>query len=171
MSRIKPGEKVPQNWFKPLDEEIWPGGNLSGPEFYMVIVFRGVQCSHCKKQLIDFNSRMKEFYQRNIEVIAVSADTKERAERAKNDWGLTNLRIGYALSLEDARKMGLYISEANKDSEMPKFSEPGIFLIKPEQTLFAVWLASYPFARPQIDELLRCIDFSVERNQAPRGMA
>ena len=65
--------------------------------------------------------------------------------------------------------MGLYISEANKDVEMPQFSEPGIFLIKPDQTLFATWVASYPFARPQIDQVLRCIDFAVEGSRLPRG--
>ena len=169
MSRIRPGEPVPQNWFKTLDKKSWPEGNFDEPEFYMVVVFRGVQCSHCKQQLVELNSQLTEFHQRNVEVIAVSADTEERGERAINEWDLSELRIGYDLSLAYARKMGLYISEANKDVEMPQFSEPGIFLIKPDQTLFAAWVASYPFARPQIDQVLRCIDFAVEGSLLPRG--
>ncbi len=106
----------------------------------MVVVFRGVQCSHCKQQLVELDSQLAAFHQRNVEVIAISADTEERGERAMNEWDLSDLRIGYDLSLADARKMGLYISEANKDAEMPQFSEPGIFLIKPDQTLFATWV-------------------------------
>jgi hypothetical protein len=49
MSRIRPGEPVPQNWFKTLDKKSWPEGIFDEPEFYMVVVFRGVQCSHCKQ--------------------------------------------------------------------------------------------------------------------------
>ena len=109
------------------------------------------------------------FEDRKVEVIAVSADNKERAQRAIDEWPLTRLRLGYNLSLDAARKLGLYISSATKEVEMPLFTEPGMFLIAPDQTLFATWISSYPLARPQLDEIIRGIDFIVDNNRPPRG--
>ena len=79
------------------------------------------------------------------------------------------MRLGYNLSLDAARKLGLYISSATKEVEMPLFTEPGIFLIAPDQTLFATWISSYPLVRPQLDEIIRGIDFIVDNNRPPRG--
>ena len=57
------------------------------------------------------------------------------------------------------------------DSEMPVFTEPGLFLIKPDQTLFAAWISSFPHARPDFSEILRSIDFVKENQVPPRGIA
>lgn len=169
MSRILPGEKIPENMFETLDGSPWPLAELSTPKFYLLVVYRGVQCSYCKKQIVEINEKLSSLQERNVEVIAISADSEERARQARNEWDLNQLRLGYNLSIDAARKMGLYISSATRDAEMSTFSEPGLFLIAPDQTLFASWISSYPFARPHMNEIIHGIDFIVENKRPPRG--
>lgn len=169
MSRIVPTEKLPLQMFDTLDGKAWPIETKVKPIFYLIVVYRGVQCSYCKNQLIELQQKLPQFMTRNVEVIALSTDSEERAQQAADNWQLKKLRLGYNLSIEAARKLGLYISSARRENEMPYFSEPGIFLVEPEQTLFATWLASYPFARTQLDEIIRCIDLIVEKNLPVRG--
>ena len=44
--------------------------------------------------------------QKGVGVIALSTDNEERANRAKTDWGLPRLRLGYGLSLDLGARMG-----------------------------------------------------------------
>jgi hypothetical protein len=78
--------------------------------------------------------------------------------------------VGYNFSTEEARTLGLYISKGIKE-EPDTFIEPGLFLIKPDQTLYAVSLQSMPFARPEFDAILKAIDFVVEKDYPARGEA
>jgi len=169
MLRILPGEKIPANMFETLDGHDWPGAEFTAPRFRLLVVYRGVQCSYCRKQLIELNAKMPALAERNVSVIAVSADSKARAQQAVDEWRLDRLRLGFNLSIEAARRMGLYISAASREAEMPYFSEPGLFLIAPDQTLFASWISSYPFARPHLDEIVEGIDFILENKRPPRG--
>lgn len=49
------------------------------------------------------------------------------------------------------------------------FAEPGIFLIKPDQTLYFASIQTMPFARPRFDEILKAIEFVVGREYPARG--
>jgi hypothetical protein len=98
-------------------------------------------------------------------------DSRERAEKAKTEWGLANLRIGYELALSGARDWDLFISRAIRDGEPPEFNEPGLFLTKPDGTLFFASRGSAPWARPPFDQLLRGIDVAMERKMPARGEA
>ena len=65
--------------------------------------------------------------------------------------------------------MGLVFSSAIKDSEPARFSEPGLFLIQPNQAMFFESIQSMPWGRPQIDDLLGAIDFVLENDYPARG--
>ena len=172
--RILPGQAFVTDFCSTLDGEPWAApSSATSPllQFHLLIIYRGVQCSHCKKQLIEFESRIGEFSQRNVSVFAASADTQQRALQAASEWNLKQLRLGYSLELGAIQRAGAFISQANKPTEMPQFSEPAVFLIKPDLTLFAAWISSFPFARPKVDDLLQCIDFVVENSILPRGTA
>ena len=169
MSRIVPLQKLPGNMFTALDAKPWPLDQVNKPNFYLIVSYRGVQCSFCKTQIMELEQKLSLFIDRNVEVIAVSADNQERAQKAVEDWSLAKLRLGFDLSFDAAKTLGLYISSATKEVEMPRFTEPGIFLIAPNQTLFASWISSFPFARPPLDEIIRCIDFVIEHKRGPRG--
>lgn len=117
-----------------------------------------------------------EFAQRGVEVVAVSSDTRERAEQTRNDWGLKALPVGYGLSIDSAREWGLYVSTSRGKTstgvmEPELFSEPGLFLVRPDQTLYAASYATMPFARPHFSELLKALDFIIANDYPARGEA
>ena len=53
--------------------------------------------------------------------------------------------------------------------EPPLFSEPGLFLIRPDGTLYFGTVQTMPFARPTIPEIMGAIDFVIEKKYPARG--
>ena len=104
----------------------------------------------------------------------MSSDPAERAERAKQEWKLPNLRLGYGLDLVVARRWGLYIStgrgvtSAGVD-EPALFSEPGLFLVKPDRTLYFASVQTMPFARPHFADILAALDYVIAKDYPARG--
>ena len=84
------------------------------PQHFTLIVFhRGLHCPICRAQLKDLEAKLGAFTTRGVSVVATSSDAKDRGGRAKADWGLANLRVGYGLDLSVARSWGLYISSGH----------------------------------------------------------
>jgi alkyl hydroperoxide reductase subunit AhpC len=119
--------------------------------------------------LRSLEARLDDFRSRGVEVIAISGDTQERAERAKEEWGLENLRIGYGQSVESVREWGLFLSRAIKESEPDLFAEPGVFLVRPDGTVHYESIQSMPFGRPSFQEMLGAIDFVLQNDYPARG--
>jgi hypothetical protein len=85
-----------------------------------------------------------------------------------------DLRVGYGLNLSDAREWGLFVSASRGKTsigieEPALFSEPGVFLIKPDQTIYYISVQSMPFVRPNFAELVQAFDFIVKNNYPARG--
>jgi peroxiredoxin len=117
---------------------------------------------------------LADFAQRGVNVVAVSSDIAERAERARQEWKLPNLRLGYGLDLALARAWGLYISTSRGKTstgvdEPSLFSEPGLFLVRPDRTLYFASVQTMPFARPHFTDILTAIDFVTAKNYPARG--
>ena len=56
--------------------------------------------------------------------------------------------------------------------EEPKlFAEPGLFLVKPDQTLYWASISTMPFARPHFNDIAGAIDFALSKNYPARGEA
>jgi peroxiredoxin len=148
---------------------------VEAPEnFTLVLFYRGFHCPICRTQLKDLESKLPEFEKRGVSVVAVSSDTQERAEKTKLDWQLPNLRIGYGLDLKAARAWGLYVSAGRGTTsigveEPARFSEPGLYLIRPDGTIYFASVQSMPFARPHFADLLGAIDFVVAKSYPARG--
>ncbi len=90
--------------------------------------------------------------------------------------GLERVRIGYGLPVEGAREWGLFISTGRGMTsvgveEPDRFSEPGLFLVKPDGTLYWEAVQSMPFARPHFDEVLKAVEFVREKDYPARGEA
>ena len=177
MSDITP--LVPRQPVPSLAVRLAGGGKFDlateNPEMFTLVVFyRGLHCPQCRKQLTDLEAKLPEFEKRGVSVVAISPDTAERAERTKPEWGLKNLRIGYGLDLHTARAFGLWISTSRGKTsagieETSLFNEPGIFLIKPDRTLYCASVQTMPFARPHFDDLIAALDFIREKNYPARG--
>jgi peroxiredoxin len=142
--------------------------------FTLVVFYRGLHCPQCRKQLTDLEAKLPEIEKRGVSVVAISADSPERGEKTKAEWNLPNLRIGYGLDLRTARAFGLWISAGRGKTsaginETTLFTEPGLFLIKPDGTLFCASVQTMPWARPHFADLISALDFVIEKNYPARG--
>ena len=168
---VKPRQPTPPLEVRMLDGTTWRLGDAKPATFEMIVVYRGLHCPICKTYLGELEAKLPEFSKRGVDVIAVSTDSRERAERAKLEWALNSLRVGCELSIANAREWELFISRAIRDGEPPEFSEPGLFLIRPDGTLFFASRGSAPWGRPPLDQMLRGIDVATERKMPARGEA
>lgn len=141
----------------------------SGDPFTMVVFYRGLHCPICKGYLGGLEAQLGAFTSRGVEVVALSTDDEERATKAKADWGLDSLAVGYGVSLAKAREWGLYVSTARNEKEPAHFAEPAIYLIRPNGELYFAAVQSMPFARPRFEDILPALDFVVKNDYPGRG--
>ncbi|MFZ9245113.1 MAG: peroxiredoxin-like family protein, partial [Burkholderiaceae bacterium] len=149
-------------------------GENPGQRFDLIVVYRGLHCPICAKYLIELERLVPEFQSRGVEVLALSSDTAERAKAMADKIDATHLRIGYGLSLQTARQWGLYISTSRGQTsigieEPALFSEPGVFIVRPDGTLYYGSTQTMPFARPSFQDLLGAIDFAIAKDYPARG--
>jgi peroxiredoxin len=168
---LMPNKPVPA-----LDVALVGGGRFKlsaqRPETFSLIVFyRGYHCPICKSYLSSLRDQLDAFARLGVLAVAVSTDDAERAEKAKAEWALGALPVGYGLSIEDGRAFGLYISRAIGPHEPALFIEPGLFLVRPDGTLYAAAVQTMPFARPSFAEIASAVDFVTKRNYPARGEA
>lgn len=168
---IKPRTKVPT-----LDLPIIGGGQFDlaarRPQYFSMLVFyRGLHCPICKTYVRDLDRKLEDFAKRGVEVVAISTDTQQRAEQSRNDWSIEHLAIAYGLSIDQARQWGLFISSSIKPDEPSLFAEPGLFLVRPDGTLYCSSVQTMPFARPSFADVLQAVAFVAEKNYPARGEA
>lgn len=176
MGTLTPRKPTPDLEVETVDGGAWRLADRTPEHFTMIVAYRGLHCPICKTYLRDLDRNYEEFKKRGIETIVVSTDEKDRAETTKKDWGLENLPIGYGMSIETARDWGLFISTGKGKTsagveEPAKFNEPGLFLVRPDKTLYAASFATMPFARPHFKEVLGAVDFIIDKDYPARGEA
>ena len=174
--RLIPRQPVPQLEFDLLGGGRWSLAAAQPERFTMLVFYRGLHCPICRRYTSELNGLIEEFEKRGVASVTVSNDSQERAHQAKENWGLTRLAVGYGLPVEESRKWGLYVSSGRGPTsagieEPALFAEPGLFLVKPDRTLFWASIATMPFARPHFPEILQAIDFVVSKNYPARGEA
>jgi peroxiredoxin len=135
----------------------------------MLVVYRGKHCPLCKKYFKTLDGILGELGAASVTVLAASADPKEKAEAdvASEGW---RFPVGYGLSMEQMRALGLYISEPRSPQETDRpFAEPGLFVINPEGRVQIADISNAPFARPDLTGILNGIKLIKERNYPIRG--
>ena len=168
---LKPRNKVPALDLPTVDGGRFDLGAKQPQTFTMLVFYRGLHCPICKGYIGDLDRKLDDFAGRGVEAVAISADTRERAEQTKRDWGIERLPIAYDLGIDQARDWGLYISSSIKEEEPPLFSEPGLFLIRPDGTLYCASIQTMPFARPSFADVLQAVSFVTEKDYPARGEA
>ncbi|MBL8405304.1 MAG: AhpC/TSA family protein [Dechloromonas sp.] len=149
-------------------------GAHPGERFDLIVFYRGLHCPICAKYLMELERLAPEFNKRGVQVIAVSSDDQERGLAMADKVHATALQFGYGLTMASARQWGLYISESRGKTsigleEPALFSEPGVFLVRPDGTLYYGAVQTMPFARPQFADLLGAIDFVIANDYPARG--
>ena len=149
-------------------------GATPATTFDMVVFYRGLHCPICAKYLMELERLMPEFEKRGVQVVAVSSDNAERGQAMADKIKALYLRVGYQLSLQSARQWCLYISASRGQTsigieEPALFSEPGVFIVRPDGSLYYGSTQTMPFARPQFQDLLGAVDFAVAKDYPARG--
>ena len=169
-----PRQAVPPLYVGLAGDGAFDLGSEMPANFTLLVFYRGLHCPICKTQLKELEAKLDEFNKRGVAVVAVSSDTKERATQTREAWGLTRLRIGYGLDLAAARRWGLFISSGRGMTstgveEPARFSEPALYLIRPDGTLYFGSVQTMPFARPHFSDILAAIDYVLKNNYPARG--
>lgn len=142
----------------------------ASPEnFQIIVVYRGLHCPKCKTQLQAIESMVPDIRADGHDIIALSMDDEERATKARREWNLKELPVAHSLELLDARSLGLFISDSISEAEPRKFAEPGIFVVRPDGTLYAQMVQNTPFGRPDMADLLTGLNYAVENDYPTRG--
>jgi peroxiredoxin len=144
------------------------------PTFAMLVFYRGLHCPLCAKYLLELEKLHDDFVQRGVMPLAISSDTQERAAEMAQKVNAQKLRFAWGLPLVTARQWGLTISTSRGKTsigidEPALFSEPGLFLVRPDGTLYWGTTQTMPFARPHFDEILGALDFVAKNDYPARG--
>ena len=116
-NKLAAGDKFPKINVKTLNgEEITLGVPKNGATWQMVVVYRGKHCPLCTKYLAAIAEMKEAFLDTGVDIVAVSADTEEKAKaQAQDKLGLT-FDVGYDLSIEQMQELGVYISNPRSQS-------------------------------------------------------
>jgi peroxiredoxin len=174
MTPLIPRQSVPA-----LDLPLIGGGRYTlgaapGEQFDLLVFYRGLHCPLCAKYLLELERLGEEYARRGVAIVAISNDGEDRARQMADKVKAERVKFAYDLSLQDARKWGLYLSAGRGKTsigieEPALFSEPGVFLVKPDGTLYYGAVQTMPFSRPPFQDLLLAIDFAIDKNYPARG--
>lgn len=149
-------------------------GAQPGEKFDLLVFYRGLHCPICAKYLMELERLTPDFASRGVQVVAISSDDAERAQQMATKVQAKTVKFGFGMSLKSAREWGLYISRSRGQTsigiEEPNlFSEPGVFIVRPDGTMYYGAVQTMPFARPQFQDLIGAIDFAIAKDYPARG--
>jgi len=141
----------------------------SNGQWFLLVVYRGKHCGRCKKYLNKLESMQGDWHKAGFDILAVSADSTEKANSDQKEFGWT-FDMACGLSEPDMTKLGLYISDPlTPDETDRRFAEPGIFCIRPDNTVQIAAISNGPSARPDLEELLDGMIFTIDNGKPARG--
>ena len=141
----------------------------SPENFTMVLFYRGHHCPVCKGYLGTLVSLLDDFEKAGFSVVVASMNDEALAQQSVDEWDIGKLRVAYGVTMEDAKSWGLWVSKAFKDVEADFFTEPGLFWIKPDGSLYLVDISNMPWARPDLGNLLSKVPYALEHKYPARG--
>ena len=168
---LMPRQKTPDLNLPTLDHGAFDLASETSERGTVICFYRGLHCPICANYLTEFEKKVDDFAARGVGAIAVSSDGEERARAMADKIGAKSLRFAYDMSLPKAREWGLYISTSRGKTsigieEPALFSEPGVFLVKPDGSLYFASVQTMPFVWPHFQEMVGALDF-VQKNDYP----
>lgn len=173
MNVLKPRQPVPALEVETLNGA-WSLTAQNPENFTMIVFYRGLHCPICSKYIGELDKLAGEFAKMGVSTLVLSEDQRDRAEQARDDWGLGNLEIGYGVTAEQSREWGLHRSAGRGLTsigieEPAKFNEPGLFIVRADNSLYWAQISTMPFARPHFREILGGLKFALEKDYPARG--
>ncbi|ROV62223.1 AhpC/TSA family protein [Vibrio ponticus] len=128
-------------------------------DWRLVVIYRGKHCPLCTRYLNELETLQTEFKNIGVDVIAVSADSKEQLQQHMEKLHVS-FPIAYGLNFEQMKSLGLYVSSPRSEQETDHlFAEPGLFVVNEQGQVQVVDISNAPFARPDLKTLLAGIEF------------
>jgi peroxiredoxin len=169
MSSVKPGQVAPALSLPTVKDGAFDLHKRSPEKFTIVVFYRGKHCPICLQYLQEIQEHSESFKQNGMEVVAISMDGKEKAQETAEK-ASASFPIVHGLTVEMAREWGLYMSSAIPGSPEPDvFSEAGLFVMRPDHTVFMAQVQSAPFTRPNIEQLIGGLKFAGDNGYPSRG--
>jgi peroxiredoxin len=170
---VTPGSKLQGGSdFPTLSVPKTGGGELKlggAGRWQAVVIYRGKHCPLCRRYLKTLDNLLNDFHEADIDVVVASADPKEKAESmaAEEGW---RFPLGYGLTLDQARTLGLYLSDPRSPQETDRpFAEPGLFVVNADGKVQVVDISNAPYSRPDLAGLLSGIKNTRAKNNPIRG--
>lgn len=170
-NRLTPCLPVPSLEVKTLAGVDWRLDGRRPAHLTMIVFYRGFHCPMSKAYLKELDATWEHLVLRGIDAIAISSDDYRHAKRSQEEWILAHVPIGYGLTAETARAWGLYISKGAGPGEPDEFAEPGMFLVRPDKTLYACQISSMLFVPPRVRDILAALEVIRKYNVPARGKA
>lgn len=169
-----PRQKTPNLTLSTLDGTKFDLASENSARGTVICFYRGLHCPICANYLKELEKRVGDFAERGVTCIAVSSDGEARTRDMAEKIDAKDLRFGYDLPLSVARDWGLYISTSRGKTsigieEPALFSEPGLFMVSPDMSLYYGSVQTMPFVRPHFSELVSALDFAIANNYPARG--
>lgn len=162
---------VPGQNFPVITLPLLDGGHtdISKPigsnDWKLILIYRGKHCPLCTDYLVELETVREEFSEIGIDIIAISADSKDRASSH-----FTNINrqypVAYDLSQEQMKALGLHISGPQNGTNVERpFAEPGLFIIDQNGKVQLVDISNVPFARPNLKSVASGMKWLRSRTQ------
>lgn len=170
-SSVKPAAGAPLPAFSvntPDGQTLNLGGKTDG--WQLLVVYRGKHCGRCKPYLSQIESMQERWNKAGFDVVAISADTAEKAaaDIAQYGWSFP---VGCGLEESTMHALGLYISDPlTPDETDRRFAEPAVFCLRPGGDVQIAAISNGPSARPDLEQLLDGMIFTIENDKPARGM-
>lgn len=170
MSRLNPGTPFPELRATNLDGNLEDIGKPSeDAEWRVVVVYRGKHCPMCTKYLNRLEEHVQQLKDKGIEVIAVSADSREQLLEHRQKLSIS-YPIYHGLTIAQMQVLGLRISTPRSEKETDHcYAEPGLFVINGDLDLHIVDISNNPFVRPDIETLASGLQWIKENGYPTRG--
>lgn len=167
--RLIPGQPVPPLDFLLSEGERSATDTLVPSALSLVSLYRGGWCADCRRFITGLDAVVPELQAIGIECLALSVDDAETTAQTSRDWSLAHLRLGSGLSVDQARGWGVYASRMTMHGAERFCTEPGLFLLRPDHSLYALWLQSLPSARPDVPWLVETLTYLEKAGFPLRG--
>jgi peroxiredoxin len=166
---ITPQQQAPELVVKLVGGGTWKLSKQQPENFTMVTFYRGLHCPVCKSYIEELQKQKANFQDLGVNIIALSMDTSALARTSKTKWNVADIPFGYGLTEAQAKAWGLYLSKGVKEAEPDLFSEPGLFLIRPNNEIYYVAINSQPFGRPHLRSFIKSVAYMINNNYPSRG--
>ncbi|NEZ59005.1 redoxin domain-containing protein [Adonisia turfae] len=168
-AKLVMGHPAPALEVNTLSHGLWNLADQTPENYTMIVFYRGLHCPVCVQYISELEQKLNAFSQLGVTVIAISGDDQEKAAQLQAKTNSQQLTLGYGLTYDDMRRWGLYLSKGHFDNEPTLFSEPALFLIKPNGHIYLANLGTHPFSRISFDFLIQGLEYVIPNNYPFRG--